>query len=658
MSKYLGLFISEATEHLEALGKDLVVLEKEAKGEVVDALFRHAHSVKGMAASMGFEPIAVLAHRVEDVVDVLRRDLALVSRERVDLLLNAVDVMHSQVRGLAQGQAPGAEAGVAVLAALSEAVERLTGKAPTKTKMAQASVQGITGTEAPKEASAPKPPSEAGLGLPPRFSVKLRVSPSCRVPGVRAFLVHKRLSSLGNIFNLRPALEDLRAGKLPDGRISLDLETSSAEAAIREAIAGISEIELSSLEPVAPKEPAAAARPSPSAQGEPQGSGPLRTVRVRTEVLDYFLDTVGEMLLATARLREMGRSLPEAHRSPLEEGVYRLHTLVKDLHAKVMSARMTPFSVITDRLPRAARDIARRREREVELIIEGAEIELDRAILDDLADPLLHMLRNGIDHGIESPDERQAAGKSPKGRVQVNIKRARDRVVVEMEDDGRGMDAQKLRSVAVARGLLTAEAAQHLSDKDAFMLACLPGISTAQDVSEISGRGVGMDAVKRVVEQVGGTLEIESELGRGTRFTLRLPLTIAMVHLLLVGVGDEVFGLPITKVLAAIEAPSSALSKSREMPMLAHGSGLVPVHWLGDLLALPHAPKRETHPYVVVEVDGSSVALAVDSLMGQEEVVLKALTRPLDLISGLAGATILGTGRPIFILDVPRLVSP
>jgi two-component system chemotaxis sensor kinase CheA len=315
------------------------------------------------------------------------------------------------------------------------------------------------------------------------------------------------------------------------------------------------------------------------------------------------------------------------------------------------------MSVITDRLPRAARDIARRRDREVELVITGAETELDRAILEELSDPLLHLLRNCIDHGIELPADRVAGGKGPRGQISVSVRRERDRVVVELEDDGRGMDRAKLQAAAVARGQLTQEAAARLTPREALMLACLPGVSTAEGVSDISGRGVGMDAVKRAVENVGGTLEIDSESGRGTRFILRLPLTVAVVNLLLVGVGEEVFGLPITKVLGAVEIDEEQLSHSRDAALLPHGSGLVPVHPLADLLGVPGEADRKQRPFVVVEGDGEKVALAVDRLLGQEEAVLKALSRPLDLVPGLAGVTILGTGRPVFILDVPRLLA-
>jgi two-component system chemotaxis sensor kinase CheA len=721
MSRYLGLFVTEASEHLEALGRDLVQLEKEGGPSAVDSMFRHAHSVKGMASSMGFEPIATLAHRVEDLVDAVRQDSGRLNRELVDLLLAATDTLLAQVRSVAENRPPD-DAGQ-LLSQLAARVSSLTGQAPAPTRVMKATalratpapvslpaelvapppatsrastptpipVSGI-GAAAPRAATpAPVPVSGTGAAaparpatLPPiaaavppsaplaapaqaearleagsqaRWAVKVRVVPSCQVPGVRAFLVHKRLSALGTVSELRPPLEDLKAGRLPDGLIQCEVETGAGEVGIQSALRNVSEVELLSIKPVISAPPPAPVSAPATEASRAAGEAAPRTVRVRTELLDYFLDTVGELMLATARLREVGKELPENVRPPLEEGVYRLHALVKDLHDKVMSARMTPLSLITDRLPRAARDIARKRGREVDLVITGAEIELDRAILDELADPLMHILRNCIDHGLESPEERTAAGKNPQGKVQVSVRRARDRVVVEVEDDGRGMNAEKLRAAAVARGAITAEAAARLSDREAFMLACLPGVSTAKDVTDISGRGVGMDAVKRVVENVGGTLEIDSEKGRGTRFTLRLPLTVAVVHLLLVEVGEEVFGLPIAKVVGAMEADAQELSRSRETPLLPHGSSLLPVHALDALVGIPAPDRRGVRPFVVMEGDSGKVALAVDRLLGQEEVVLKPLSRPLDLLPGLSGVTILGSGRPVFILDVPRLLS-
>jgi len=331
---------------------------------------------------------------------------------------------------------------------------------------------------------------------------------------------------------------------------------------------------------------------------------------------------------------------------------------VKGMHDRVMGARMTPIQVITDRLPRVARDVARRKGMEVELQLSGTETELDRVILDELADPLLHLLRNCIDHGMESPEGRKDSGKPATGQVRLEVRRERDRVVVEMEDDGRGMDASRLRAAAVERGLLTAAQAEALPDREAWMLACAPGLSTAESVSDISGRGVGMDAVKRSVEGVGGTLEIASEPGRGTRFTLRLPLTVAVVNLLLAEVGDEVVGLPLSQVREALDAAHLPISVQRGQRYLPRGEGLVPLYPLAGLLGLPPSGRAEGGgALLLAEVAAGGVGLEVDRLLGHQEVVLKALSRPLDTVAGLSGVTILGSGRPVFILDVPRLLA-
>jgi two-component system chemotaxis sensor kinase CheA len=467
----------------------------------------------------------------------------------------------------------------------------------------------------------------------------------------------KRLSKLGNILELKPPMEELRAGRIPEGAIRFELETGLDERAVRTALANVTEMELVSLDALERAAAAPKRAPAPGPPALPNGSGSPGTVRIKTELLDYFLDTVGELILATSQIREIGKALPLATRPQLEEGVDRLHGLVKDLYDKVMSARMTPLSTVTDRLPRTVRDIARRREREVELVVTGAEVELDRTILENLSEPILHLLRNCIDHGIESAVERGAAGKTGIGRVSISVRRERDRVALEIEDNGRGMDPQKLRQSAVAKGLLSEEVAARLSDKEALALCFLPGVSTARDVSDISGRGVGMDAVKRSLEEVGGTIEIHSERGVGTRFTLHLPLTVSVVNLMLVGVGREIVGFPVLKVLSALELDSREISKNGDGSLLAHSQGLLPVHLLSELLGFPASEARSSRPYIVIEGDRGKVALAVDRLLGQEEAVLKTLTRPLDLVPGVSGVTILGTGRPVFILDVPRLLA-
>jgi two-component system chemotaxis sensor kinase CheA len=650
-SRYLGLFVSEATEHLEALGKELVRLERGVTPEVIDSLFRHAHSVKGMSSSMGYEATMALAHSLEDLLDVVRSKPSTFDRAVADLVLQGVDALSAHVKTAAASQPfPDSSSLKASLQLMTASIKAGVTRPPSPS---------APGAPAPLVESAPPPDALQ----PPRYLLVLKVSPRTAQPGVRGFLAYKRLSGLGNLFRCTPPLDEVKAGRLADDGFTVELETTEPEGAIAKTIAQVADVLLASVSRVAAPAPGVApdeAKPQEASESRVVGQEPPRTVRVRTELLDEFLDLSGELMLATAGVREVGRGLEEATRGRLNEAVDRLHGLVRGLHDKVMKARMTPVAVITDRLPRAARDIARKRGREIELVLSGSEVELDRAIVDELSDPVLHLLRNAIDHGVEPPEERRMRGKPARGTVKLSVRRSSDRVILEVEDDGRGMDVERLKAVAVERGLLTAEAARDLPEREALLLSCAPGLSTAETVTDISGRGVGMDAVKRAVEGVGGTLEILSRRGLGTTFRLSLPLTVAMVNLLLVGLGDEVFGLPIAKVAGVVETSRASLTRSQETPWLPFGTTAVPARELSAVLEVPGRPHdvERPSPFVVVDTDDGRVALAVDALLGQEEVVLKALTRPLDQVPGLAGVTVLGDGRPVFILDLARLERP
>jgi len=661
LTRYLTLFVAEAGEHLESFSNELVALEQALQAApaggpavevkpVVDALFRHAHSVKGMSASMQLAGISSLAHQAEDLIDLFRQEPARLDTAGVDLLLAACDALTDLVDAAARGETPAAD--LALSARLHDAIRRVKDGRPIAGPAA-----GAPAAAAPAGGAA-EPSRDVPTGPRPPRHVLVEVQIGGPVPAVRGFLVVKKLSALGAVARTTPTVEDLKAGRIPEKRLTVFLESGEPLDRLERALSQISDLTGVSLrEADEPPGPVAAAGPAAGAAREagPQADQ-ARTVRVRTEILDGFVDAVGELLLATARIREIGRALPAVHRPSLDEGVDRLHAIVKDLHGKVMAVRMTPLAVVVERLPRAARDVARKLGRQVEVEIVGAEIELDRAILEELSDPLLHVLRNAVDHGIEAPHLRLLAGKPATGRITVTARRERDRVILEIADDGKGMDPARLRDAAVARGQLSVSEAAALTDREALLLACLPGVSTASEVTDVSGRGVGLDAVKRTVEAVGGALEIDSAPGQGTRLVLRLPLTVAVQPVLLVGIGDEVLGLPIAKVHGAAHVSFAGLDRSRGGPLLSYDGALVPVYDLAPLLGF-RATGRDERAVVVAEVSDGRIGLCVDALLGQQEAVLKPLGEVLGAVVGLSAVTVLGNGRPVFILDLARLLA-
>jgi two-component system chemotaxis sensor kinase CheA len=657
MAKYLALFVSEARDHLAKLGAELVQLEGAARdgGEtksIVDGLFRHAHSVKGMAASMQLQGIAAVAHRVEDLVGAFRGRDASPDASSVDVLLAAVDALTAMVEHASRGESP--EPDAVFLDRLTDAARNARRQPPAPA--CPPPVPRGVGESVASEPAAAEPVKPEPAPARRRVAVEVEVAAGCPVPSVRGFLVVKKLARLGAVSGSSPPVQDLKAGRIPGRKVQVTIETGVPLAEVERALGQISDLVKVTVREEGPGAvPAAAVAATPAREERPADGG--RTVRVRVELLDSFLDAVGELILATARLREIGRAVPEPFRPALEEGVDRLNGTVKDLHDKVMAVRMTPLALVTERLPRAARDLARRTGKQVELEIRGADIEIDRAILDELVDPLSHLLRNAVDHGVEAPHLRLLSGKPATGHILVAARRERDRVLLEIGDDGKGMDPEKLRAAAVASGALSQTAASALTDREAFLLACLPGVSTAEEVTELSGRGVGMDAVKRAVEALGGALEAESVRGAGTRWILRLPLTVAVQPVLLVDVGGEVLGLPIVKVHGAAQVEVAQLERSQGTPVLPYDGKLVPVKDLGELLGFPGPARGATRSVVVADGDGARIGLAVDALLGQHEAVLKPLARPLDLVMGLSAVTVLGNGRPVFILDVQRLVA-
>jgi len=532
MSQYFDLFISEAREHVRKIAELTLILEANPLDRpTIDALFRSAHSIKGMAASMSFTAIAELAHRMEDLMARIRQGLT-VDATLFDLLLAGADHLSAMIDDLENGGTGSCET--------SRLIESIIAYSPVE-----------------------------------------KVAPVNEEKDV--------------------------AGSVPEDK----------------------------------EEPAETSHES---WDVPQ------TVRVKTDVLDTLVNTTGELITVKHRLNLLASHCRDGG---LSEAVRDLARHLGELHDQVMAVRLIPLSAITERLPRMVRDLARRSGKEVLFTLQGVEIELDRSILELLGDPLAHILRNCVDHGIEPPPVRQAAAKPAGGAVSLRVERRKDQVEITISDDGRGMDPESIAAAAVDRDVISREKAATLSVHDKLMLICQPGFSTAAEVTEVSGRGVGMDVVKTTLQSLGGSLSITAEPGRGSTFLLRLPLTIAIINVLLVTVGRLTVAVPLTAVIRTLDVKRDELASIGGEDVVFHNGDeipLLPLHGLLDIRT-DHEP-GETASIFISEIKGRKVGILVDRVLGHQEVFVKPLARPLSALPGLNGAAILGDGQIIFILDI------
>jgi two-component system chemotaxis sensor kinase CheA len=644
-TKYRRIFVDEAREFLSTFSNQLVVFEKLSDGpdagqrqQALDAVFRAAHSIKGMAAALGLDVIAHLSHTLEDLADVGRRQKTL-SRKALDLLLEGGERLEAMVTLVERDKDALLDA-----ADLPARVLRATVDEDSARK-----ASSVTATPTPAEpASAPhvaaRNPSGEGV------TVVIHMDPDVALPHVRAFMVHRALSARAGYLRTEPAPELIRQGHVPNHALHITFREGTKVDEILVAARAEQGVKDASVEL-----PTSVAKTvSDAVERRPDAD---RTVRIRTALLDEFIDSVGELLLARSRLRALASRHPVPE---LDDLAGEIERLTRDLHDRVIAARMTPIAFLTERFPPLVRSLARKLEKSVTFQVEGAEIELDRAILDELATPLIHMLRNAVDHAHEGDDARRARKKPVTMTLRLRASRDRDSVLLEMHDDGRGIDPQVVRARAVERGLIEAHKAADMSDAEAIELICAPGFTTTTEVSETSGRGVGMDVVKATLERLGGSLKIRSVVGNGTTFSLRLPLTVAIIQVLVVEAGPgDVFAVPVARVDRALDIDPNHVQHANGLSHILLGDDLLPLFDLAKELGFPpqtHEPKRGRHDTaIVLGQSPDRMAFSVGAVIGQEEVVVKPLGAPLSAFDFLAGAALLADGRTAYIIEPTRL---
>ncbi len=599
MDNFREMFLTEAAEHLQLMADLLVQLDSCPQDQDgIDALFRGAHSIKGMAASMEYGETARLAHHLEDHLDDCRQ-LGQISGVEIDWLLEAVDLLELLLGDIRNGSPErSADSFIASILKQPEAVDCV---AETQTVELTA----------------------CGGQL-----IHLQLRESVAIPGPRFLVLLKKLAELGTILESTPSTEDLLQGDAPN-QLLVRLESDIPQQQIYQQLQQYSELKIITF----PDEP----EEKKSPEKRPSG----KTVRVSTELLDHLINLTGELITNRYQLQN---ALKEENWQGLDDGVGELARLVKNLHHQVLQVRMVSLESLAGRLSRTVHDLSRSHDKEIQLKLEGVEIELDRAIVEELTDPLIHMVRNAVDHGIEQS-----------GVISIKAWRERDQVLVQVADDGRGIDPEKIRQRALEKGLLNPAQAKTIRNYDLLQLICQPGFSTAEEVSETSGRGVGMDVVKTAVERVGGVLVIDSAPGEGTRITLKMPLSLAIIRVLMVECAGSRMAIPITRVVQTVELSPEEVQSSGKQLMVHYQNELLPMLSLRKMLKAPKGAHLDPIPLVITEVLGRKVALVVDQLVGQREVFVQRLPSPFDQIRGCSGGTILGDGQIVFLLDLQTL---
>lgn len=666
-NQYMGMFLEESREHLQTLNSCLLELENDPENlSVLDEIFRSAHTIKGMSATMGFTTIAELTHEMENILDLLRKSQLKATHEIVDTVFKCVDTLEQLVENVASGNNASLD--------IKPLVERLTMLAKGESVSSIEEKSSVeNSTLALNETEALMVKTAKGTGMQ-AFEIQVSLRQGCLLKSARAYMVISALEELGEVIKAIPSTEDLEKEKF-DHSFEVLLLTAADADKIQQAILSISEVESAEVlvcegQSSTKTELASSVTPEISAETQvtkvdkipPQNqtvdkkmkSG--QSVRVDIDKLDSLLNLVGELVINKTRLEQIGIT----HRlTDLVETIEQMDRVTTDLQAVVMKVRMVPVGQVFNRFPRMVRDLSRDLNKEVNLIIQGEETELDRTVIDEIGDPLVHLLRNAIDHGIETPNERQAKGKNAIGEIRLIARHEGNNVIIIVEDDGKGINPDIIKQKAVDKGLISQADAEKMDSNDAVRLVFLPGFSTADVVTDVSGRGVGMDAVKNKIESLGGMVDVETKLNEGSKFKIRLPLTLAIIQALLVKVCEEIYAIPLGSIDSTINVTPEDIKTIQNQEVILLRGQIIPIIRLANLLEVPRDSEssQEELFVVIVHMGEHRAGIIVDNLIGQQEIVIKSLGKLLAGIKVIAGATILGNGQVALILDVGALMQ-
>lgn len=691
VSQYLEIFIDETKEHLQNLNEQLLIIEKEPDNtDTINEIFRAAHSLKGMAGTMGYKRMQKLTHQMENVFSEIRNGKMKVDANLVDILFQCLDALEEYLDNIQEAADEGTNDNEPILKELDAILNGESAKQVEE--------------ESKKEENADKPKDgdgdirkykefvysdfeihavqeafDKGLKV---YAITVQVDETCLLKAARAFLVFKSLESVGEIIKSQPSVQDIEDEKF-DQMFSICIISDNPLDKVIGVIKNVSEIkeavgeEISKIEDIKPKEEkevkeekddkkaetAASDAKKPEAKkpaAKPKAGGkPVvnRSVRVDIEKLDVLMNLVSELIIAKNGLISTSSDGTGNNSQSFNEQIEYLERVTTNLHESVMKVRMMPIETVTQKFPRMIRDLSKKLDKKMELVMTGEDTELDRTVIDEIGDPLMHLLRNSADHGLESAEVRAQRGKPEVGTVKLDAYQDGNNVIIEVSDDGNGIDVEAVRNKALEKGSITQEQADAMTDKEVIDLLFRPSFSTAKKVTDVSGRGVGLDVVKSKVESLGGDIEVKTQLGEGSTFVIRLPLTLAIIQALMVELGEEKYAISLGSIQTIEDIPVEDIKYVQTKEVINLRGTVIPLIRLDSVLDIESKEKPDSLTVVIVKKGDKLAGMVVDRLLGQQEIVIKSLGKYISNSSKIiSGATILGNGEVALIIDVNTLL--
>ena len=692
VTQYLEIFLDETKEHLQSLSDQFMILEQEPDNmDTINEIFRSAHTLKGMAGTMGYKRMQTLTHDMENVFSEVRNNTIKVDGAMVDLLFQCLDALEEYTENIQNTGDEGTNDNEHLIKALNDYLAKNSGDgAPQPAK------------EEKKEPAKEEPKQEAGadpgkekwreikLGDTEHtviaeakkqgkkcLGVTVYVQESCILKAARAFLVYKALEELGDMIVSVPSAQDIEDEHFEFDFSVIILTDADAET-VKNAVLNVSEIEaayVGEVESVQPEEavqPAAIAevqpkeeeqKAAPAAPAKAADKKPIskpivnRTVRVDIEKLDVLMNLVSELIIAKNSLVSTSSQEGILTNNTFNEQIEYLESVTTNLHESVMKVRMVPIETVVQKFPKMIRDLSKKLDKKMQLFMSGEETELDRTVVDEIGDPLMHLLRNSADHGLESAEVRKERGKPEVGSIFLDAYQDGNNVIIEVRDDGNGIDVEAVKKKAIERGTITPEQAENMADKDVIGLLFLPSFSTSEKVTDVSGRGVGLDVVKSKIESLSGEVEVKTKLGEGSTFIIRLPLTLAIIQALMVEVGGEKYAIPLGSIQTIEDVEPAEIKYVQAKEVINLRGTVIPLIRLNEVLDNESTKNADENLLVIIVKKGDKLAgLVVDELMGQQEIVIKSLGNYINKNKIISGATILGDGEIALILDTNALL--